>query len=367
MKICMLAHSSSVLTHHWVQFLRDRGHEVVLVSLTGEGSIDSIEHHVLRDGWPLSHGRTNWQHLLALPRLWVLLRRLKPDLVNAQFLSSSGFLAALACPRGCALVQSVQGSDVLLIPNRSRLHAWSARFALSRADLVTSPAEHLSARVRELGVEAASILTCQYGVRSDLFFPPASEVKRPPVVLSARSLVSLADLPTILEAMERPEIGSDLRLDIVGDGPERTRLERVAGDLIARQQVRFLGAITQEALAAKMRQSALYVSMTSSDGASMTLLEAMACGTFPVVSDIAANREWITDGSNGFLVPLGSPDTLAERLHAAWRDEALRRAAAERNRHIVREKADYERNTEKIEVSFRRLMDSTVKSPAQLG
>ena len=357
MRICLLAHVSSIHTRRWARYLSSKGHEVTIVSLTPGPHLPSVDLRVLRRRGPVRYDKTNWEYLLDLPRIWRLVRRPKPDVINAHFLSSNGFFGALVCPSTCALVISVHGSDVLVIPRRSAVHRWVARFALSRADLITSPAYHLTEEVERLSSSARPVVTGQYGVLTEVFHPPSPDEKRQPVILSARALVRMANIATILEAVRRLEPkGLPLTLHVVGDGPERPRLESSAQDLTGRRRARFLGFLQQGDLAERMRSSALYVSMTSSDGASMTLLEAMACGTFPVVSDIPANREWIIDGENGFLVPLGSPGELAERLEAAWRNAELRLRAAERNWQIVREKADFENNMAVIEGMFRRLV-----------
>src|SRR4029078_1981044 len=62
-------------------------------------------------------------------------------------------------------------------------------------------------------------------------------------------------------------------------------------------------------------RSALYVSMTASDGASLSLMEAMAVGAIPVVSDIEPNHEWVEDGVNGVLVHLDE-DVARSGVHA---------------------------------------------------
>jgi glycosyltransferase involved in cell wall biosynthesis len=73
------------------------------------------------------------------------------------------------------------------------------------------------------------------------------------------------------------------------------------------------------------------------------------------VSDLPTQREWIEDGVNGFLVPLHRPDLLAERMRQALDDDALRRAAGERNEAIVRERGLNEHEMAKMEQRYLRL------------
>ena len=75
------------------------------------------------------------------------------------------------------------------------------------------------------------------------------------------------------------------------------------------------------------------------------MLEAMACGLFPVLSDIPPNREWVDPAvGNGLLVPLNDPVALAGALLRAMSDKALREKAAVINRGLVLERASSRRN-----------------------
>jgi glycosyltransferase involved in cell wall biosynthesis len=100
----------------------------------------------------------------------------------------------------------------------------------------------------------------------------------------------------------------------------------------------------------------VYVSTSLSDSTSVSLLEAMAAGAFPVVTDIEANREWIEDGRNGFLVPVDDPAVLASRIIAALADPELRRRARAHNLELVRRRASWRANMDAIERLFRRLV-----------
>jgi glycosyltransferase involved in cell wall biosynthesis len=83
----------------------------------------------------------------------------------------------------------------------------------------------------------------------------------------------------------------------------------------------------------------IYVSTSLYDGTSVSLLEAMGSGAFPVVTDIPANREWITNGENGFLVSEVDEEFLAQKIIDAIRNHELLRQSFTRNRFIVEQKA----------------------------
>jgi glycosyltransferase involved in cell wall biosynthesis len=88
-------------------------------------------------------------------------------------------------------------------------------------------------------------------------------------------------------------------------------------------------------------QADIAVSITEHDGTPNTLLEALACGCFPIAGDIETLREWITPGVNGFLVPPGDPQALAKMILAASAQPDFRRRARSINLQMVRDRADY--------------------------
>jgi glycosyltransferase involved in cell wall biosynthesis len=97
------------------------------------------------------------------------------------------------------------------------------------------------------------------------------------------------------------------------------------------------------------------VSPSEFDGTPNTLLEAMACGAFPVAGDIASVREWIDDGANGLLVDPGDPRALADAILRAIGDGGLRERAAARNRALVAERADHVRVMARAEALYARV------------
>ena len=90
-----------------------------------------------------------------------------------------------------------------------------------------------------------------------------------------------------------------------------------------------MGRVPHDRMPELLTQTDIYVSTSLSDGTSVSLLEAMASGVFPIVTDIPSNREWINDGENGFLVPAGKEINLADRIIGTIRNEGLMEKASE--------------------------------------
>lgn len=110
-----------------------------------------------------------------------------------------------------------------------------------------------------------------------------------------------------------------------------------------------LAKLTQHQLWSLFKSSDVFVSPSSHDGTPNTLLEAMACGCFPVAGDIESVREWITHGVNGLLVNPRDPDALAQAILTALDQSELRRRAADLNLAVIQERATSEATHPKIE------------------
>jgi glycosyltransferase involved in cell wall biosynthesis len=110
-----------------------------------------------------------------------------------------------------------------------------------------------------------------------------------------------------------------------------------------------LGAVPVQDMPLYLNAADIYVSSLLSDGTSMSLLEAMACGLPVVVTDVPAILEWVDNGYNGYVVPRRDSEALAVKILELLRDQPLREKMSERNLSIAREQADWEKNFRKLE------------------
>jgi glycosyltransferase involved in cell wall biosynthesis len=115
-----------------------------------------------------------------------------------------------------------------------------------------------------------------------------------------------------------------------------------------------LPAVSEERLRALYRESDVYVSVSRSDSTSQSLLEAMAAGVLPIVTDIAGNREWVTHRREGYLVPVGDKDAIACAIAEASR-EPERRAMAARARARVLAEGSFADTVDQLEERLRAL------------
>jgi glycosyltransferase involved in cell wall biosynthesis len=102
-----------------------------------------------------------------------------------------------------------------------------------------------------------------------------------------------------------------------------------------------LPPLSADEMATVFRRATISVSPSEHDGIPNTLLEAMACGCFPVAGDLDSLREWIEPGMNGLLVDPSDPSQLASVMDQALEDQGLRERAREHNLRLISERAEY--------------------------
>ncbi len=113
-----------------------------------------------------------------------------------------------------------------------------------------------------------------------------------------------------------------------------------------------LPKLSQPQLWALLKSAQVFVSPSSHDGTPNTLLEAMACGCFPVAGQIESLEEWIEDGTNGLLVDPRDPNELAKAILKALKDHELRNSAAVHNRSLIIKHAASESTQPKIDAFY---------------
>lgn len=361
MRILYVSDAMSVHTRRWAEAFRDAGDDVHVASFRPANMTGITVHELTSARW----GKPGY--LLAIPTLRRLCAALQPDVVHAQYVTSYGFISAIA--RLKPLVVTAWGTDVLISPQTSKLSRWLAKRALAGADKVTTVAEHMNAAVLALGVPAAKVTAMPFGVDTALFHPPLEP--RPAVpplrVISTRNFAPVYSLHTVIEAVRLVcASGTSVHLDLVGAGPLQTDLEAQvhAGGLT--RHVTFHGHVDHPRLVGLLGAAHLFVSSSVSDGNNVSLNEAMACGCFPLATDIPANSQWIENGRNGGLFPAGGAPQLAEWIVRAAGDHGLREAAAIMNRRIVEQRADWRIAVQSMRELYGCLMLSrTTKWPNQ--
>ena len=288
-----------------------------------------------------------------------LIREIQPDLVHALRIPYEGMLGA-ATPEGIPFIAATWGNDLTLHANGSFLMRKFTHRCLERADGMTSDT-HRDVQLAQswgLNPEAPTLVVPGSGgldlkaiqeshqVDLNSYHLPESYkwVINPRGIRpeSVHQEVFLAAIPKVLA--KRPETAF-LCPALAG----KHQIETLVREYNIQGQVFLLPKLPQSQLWALMKKAQVFVSPSSHDGTPNTLLEAMACGCFPVVGDIDSTREWIEADVNGLLVNPKDPQELADAILKGLDSSSLRHNAAERNLALIQSRAAREATLPEID------------------
>lgn len=367
LRLAFIAPGNSIHTRRWLEYFAGRGHEVGLISYGRfEEPIEGIQ--LLDELTAFSRvkrgSRGYLDFVVAARRVRRVVRRFAPDVVHAHFVTGPGWLGVLSGTG--PLVVTAWGSDVLVDTSKSSIVRALHRLTFHRAACVMCDAEGVAERLADLGASPVRIRRALWGVDVELFSPAASTPERraafglPPtglVVLSIRGLRDLQNPLTVVRAFaalhaEHPDATLALKL-----GPADAELAPVVAAEIEAlgigPAVSVIGHMPHDQLADLYRVADVCLSVPSSDGTSVALLEAMATGRPVVVSDIPANREWITEGESGVLVQPADASALSDALLRLARSPELRAAYGAAARAIVEVAGSYHHQMRRAEMLYR--------------
>jgi glycosyltransferase involved in cell wall biosynthesis len=257
------------------------------------------------------------------------------DLIDAHYFYPDGVAAVwLGRHFDIPVCITARGTDLSLIPDFSTPRRLIVE-AADRADGLITVCQALKDRLVELGTHADRVTVLRNGVDLRRFQPLDRQQARAALGCTRRTLGSVGLLIErkghhhIIQALASLP---DTDLLIVGDGPERVALERLANTCGVADRVRFLGLVEQSQLAHVYSAMDALVLASSREGWANVLLEAMACGTPVVASSVWGTPEVVAAPAAGVLMPsLDAQGVVAgvERLFAAYPDHGETRAYAE--------------------------------------
>jgi glycosyltransferase involved in cell wall biosynthesis len=238
-------------------------------------------------------------------------------------------------------------------------------FAARRADACTANSNAMQRELARLtGVDATVI---PMGVDPSVFHPADRRGDEPPaagapLILFVGRLVEKKGVRHLIEAMPvvRSVVGG-ARLQIVGDGPERPRLEALVATLDLAACVDFLGAVPNSDLPAYYRRADLFVAPSvmsrdgDTEGLGVVLLEAASSGLPLIGSRIGGIPDIVENEKTGLLVEPGDADGIASAVTRLLSDGGLRHALASNARRAVLERFAWPGVVDRFDALFRSL------------
>jgi glycosyltransferase involved in cell wall biosynthesis len=370
MKICYLAEINNVHTRRWIQYFTDLGHEILVLS-------DNLPVETIPSIKIIKPEMNLFTKILAFkihPKpygnysfKWIPYRKeayqFKPDIVHAM--DALGYGLTMALCGNFPKILTPWGNDIYYDPFHSKIAGFHVRKALKAATIISTNHPTLSDYLNEtFQIPKHKIKCFSWGIDLKIFNPHKRKealemreyLKIPfnvPVVMSNRSLAEywgsreiFTAIPLILKESPKTHF-----IVIRGSGKEEfykeliSFLERQGAD----KNVRIINEkIAPKKMAALLNLSDIFISVPYTDLLSISVLEGLACGGIPVVSDLAAYKTRIVEGQNGFYVPVKNAKSIADKVLHIIENISMRDKIQEKNWRIIRENDDWEKCAPKM-------------------
>jgi glycosyltransferase involved in cell wall biosynthesis len=350
-RLIILADSNSIHTKKWVQILGEK-FEVHLISFS-QTKIEGIKNYNISSK-KINPKGNNFFYLFKIFKIRSLLKKIKPDIINAHYLTSFGLVAALVKPVNTPLIQTVHGTDIMVTPDKNFILDFFAKFSLNKAHHIFSVAEHMTDKLKlKFGIDSSKITTIQYGVNFSQIREKTKSHKKIDFI-STRNLIHNSNINIIIKAFEMflDKCNMKSKLLIVGEGYQKNELMDYVKQKGLEANIIFKGELQHSELIEVLVQSKFFISLTNSDGTSLSLLEAMAAGAIPIVSKIQANTMWIEHEKNGYVSEISIED-----LFQIMRKIKYDKNFVSINHKIITEKGDFDVNRIKIQNIFNQYVD----------
>ena len=311
MKIAFLAPLSSIHTTRWANVFAEHRHEVHVISMHCQ-SIDRIHQDVKVHMLPFKAPVGYYSNVFAIKSI---LKRIKPDILNAHYASGYGTLARLSGFHPYVL--SVWGSDVYDFPYESHLKMSIIQKNLDAADVICSTSEVMKQQTESLLLSPKKIFVTPFGVDTAKFTPKKTPSEEVHVIGTVKTLAPKYGIDTLIKAfaiVANEQSDKELKLVIAGDGPQHAELVNLTISLGIANKCKFLGKIPHEEVPEVLHSFDIYVALSESESFGVAVLEASACGLPVIVSDAGGLSEVVENGQTGIVVPRHNPESAAKAI-----------------------------------------------------
>lgn len=270
-------------------------------------------------------------------KLKSILLAYQPSIVHVHQANSFGFITSLANRRKFPQVLTTWGDDVLIFPKLNSFYRHLTRTSLKYSDYITADAEIMRDSIHKF-YKNVPVVVANFGI--DISIEKVNIELKENIIYSNRLHESLYNIDKIIiQCSTFLKQNPTWKLMIAASGSLTEELKELAKSEISENQFEFVGFLNSEENKNNYKRAKIYLSIPSTDGTSVSLLEAMAFGCVPFLSNLAANKEWVTNGENGFIV---EENELSEKLNLFKNFDSKK--AIEINQKIIETKASKEIN-----------------------
>jgi len=241
------------------------------------------------------------------------------------------------------IFSSFHGAEIRWLKRKFPLLKLIFRTLINRSHCITTNSTHTAQELKDITDKKIEIVPFSSTIGH--YEARVSDEKE---ILFVGRLVERKGVKYLLQAMAKIQRSIPHHLYIVGDGPDREELEQHAKDLGLCERITFTGYITNKALAQRFKQASFFVLPAVFDkkgdieGLGVVLIEAMAYSKPVIASEAGGIVDVVQDNVNGYLVPPGDADALAQAMKKLATDDQLRTQMGKKAKQIVDEKFNWD-------------------------
>lgn len=392
MKVLIVAPADSLHAVRWIERLEKNGIECILYDMTPKerqqhleitniyrsrtrGILPSICKMLDKLGIFGSLFSRSIKVFIDYRSIKIVIKKHKPDLINIHWLYHHAAIAATFFGK-IPKVATPWGSDLLVPEYQSPGHSMDRmlhRLLVGRvvrsADASCCDAVHMKSALIDFGAKESSVELIYFGTDTHIFSPQIRSAlfrsqfgiqEDDCVVLSNRQLAAVYDIETLLRAVATIKDRSlNLKLVIVGGGPEENNLKSKVEELDIGELTKFTGRLNDEDFAVATASCDIYVSTSPTDGGiAASVAEAMSCEVPVIITDFGDNAYWLRDQTAGLLFESGDYLKLANQIRFLATNPGIRSEMGKIGRSIILTENNSELETEKIIELYRSVISS---------
>lgn len=358
MIICFVGPANSSHIVKWCNWFNSRGHETHVISFV-QGKIENTSVHLVNIGVDANGSDIRKiKYLLTGSIIRRIIENIHPDVINAHYATSYGTAMALSGIKGYVL--SVWGSDIYDFPKKSPLHKALLKYSLKKAG-------HLFSTSQAMADEAAKyterkFFITPFGVDVSLFNPNKRTRENDSyfIVGTVKGLSDKYGIRYILKAVAdiKNECNIPIMLRIAGKGPQEQDYHKLADKLNISNITSWLGYISQEKAAEEWANMdvAIIPSTLESESFGVSAVEAQACGTAVIITDIPGLMEATKPGVTSVVVPRNDSDAIRMMIVDLYNNQEKRLVLGAEGRNFVMQKYELNECFERIESYFKQFL-----------
>jgi len=359
-----ICYVSQYLIEHDELFLKslcETGYKTHLIAFTEKDlpqnilSISNLEIHYKKI--PDIFNSRKYSYPFLVPELKKIINKIKPDILHSGWTPKDGLMATLS---GFHPHLSMPwGSEVMVHPYENMLYKIINNYVFNKSDHITCDSEHVKELIiKEYEILPEKITVFPWGIDLNIFNDTdLKESKRTElgwgdntILIMTRKFEKFYRIVEFIDVFHKLLKSNDnLRLLLLGSGSLEDKIKAKIKKFNISNFIYIPGWVNRQEMNNYLNSADIYISNSYTDGSSVSLLEAMACGLSPIVTRIESIEEWVKDDYNGYLVDIENPDQMMNKILELTNSKEKLIRFSNNNKDIAQSKLDWNKNFNKLE------------------